>query len=717
MEQRARSDAQVAQSNHEQALATEAWQGKSGSATRRRKRGASRDSAPLSLFPETATMDDAPSSSVDRVGSVSGKSAPPAERGQNAEQVRTSLMLAQPAEQAVVDVDHLAEDTDPLLDAPSLWDLPFPPWPPSPDAPEAPNQLPPSMPVLALPVSTMEAHADGAGRDLLEFYGVVPRTRADDPEEERRFRARILMEARRGVIAVDGLYTRKADLHVGPMPKGEIIGRQRWVARKGDIRLEIALDRIQDEIETAAQREGVAIADLPTQALLVTAVDVALMMVGEWAAKIMLGLYEAANDCWRSPLFNLDVNAFLTKLGRKPEIKVDSDGVAREYHRSEARADFWNTMRALSTVSLEIVRTIRHPDGTIADDTIERPLVFLFGGTYPHKDNPEGRRRAPSHVKVALGWYTGVRQLDGRPGTDYVPAERLQPGRGHAQHHATRERLRRRLLLYAHYRLQEMRATNQMVPPAEGYVVVRLRRKTALERAGITTTNVTLQRNSLVKALEKLRAAGVIYGYGEIPRKPDDTFEIQVNCKLLMDDRGNLRDLIDLQDDLGSELATVVLGGKSGSETGASLALEKDGGVDEETETGSDLFTELVDDPAWAARLRRFVPDAEGARDGRQSRDVQMLWGFVRDALRPGLNTARRQHLDSLVPAWDPTNPRELLLLGSTSYTVRFINMALLREINELIAKLLSRFFDCARLVFVPQAVIEQVQEQTPEVR
>ncbi|GEM_PF-2543113 len=701
MEQHARSDANGTQKNHEQVAESEAWQ-VAATSPRRRKRASAREIQSLSLFPEVPTREDA-----------AGLSA---NKGKSPEKARKSLVVAQTAEQALVEVDPLIEDTDPLLDAPSLWDLPFPPWPPSPDISESSNQLPLSIPVLALPISTMEAHADGAGRDLLEYYGVVPRTRADDPEEERRFRQRILMEARRGVIAVDGLYTRKADLHVGSMPKGEIIGRQRWVARKGDMRLEIALDRIQDEIESAAQREGVAVADLSTQALLVTAIDVALMMVGEWAAKIMLGLYEAANDCWRSPLFNLDVNAFLTKLGRKPEVKVDGDGIAREYHRSEARVDFWNTMRALSTVSLEIVRTIRHPDGTIADDTIERPLVFLFGGTYPHKDNPEGRRRAPSHVKVALGWYTGVRQLDGRPGTDYVPAERLQPGRGHAQHQATRERLRRRLLLYAHYRLQEMRASNQVVPPPEGYVLVRLRRKTALERAGITTSNVTLQRNSLVKALEKLRTAGVISGYGEIPRKPDDSFEIQVNCKLLMDDRGNLRDLIDFQDDLGAELGAVVLSGNGSREEESSSSLEKEGELDIEAASGGDLFTELMDDPEWITRLSRFVPDAEGTRDGRQSRDVQMLWGFVRDALRPGLNTARRQHLDSLVPAWHPANPRELLLLGSTSYTVRFTNMALRREINELIAKLLNRFFDRAQLLFVRQEVIDQVQAQTNEV-
>lgn len=123
-----------------------------------------------------------------------------------------------------------------------------------------------------------------------------------------------------------------------------------------------------------------------------------------------------------------------------------------------------------------------------------------------------------------------------------------------------------------------------------------------------------------------------------------------------------------------------------------------------------DLLTELVTDPAWITRLSRFVPDAEGARDGSSRREVQMLWGFVRDALRPGLNIARRQHLDSLVPAWNPINPRELVLLGSTSYTIRFANMALLREINELVGKLLSRFFEHARLALVRQEVIEQLQ-------
>jgi hypothetical protein len=123
-------------------------------------------------------------------------------------------------------------------------------------------------------------------------------------------------------------------------------------------------------------------------------------------------------------------------------------------------------------------------------------------------------------------------------------------------------------------------------------------------------------------------------------------------------------------------------------------------------------WDDLVDDPAWIAQLSQFVPDAEGMRGGRQNREVRMLWGFVRDALRPTLNIARRQHLDSLVPAWHPANPRELVLLGSTSYSIRFTNMALARDIDTLIHKLLGRFFDAARLVFVRQEVIDQLQEE-----
>lgn len=116
-----------------------------------------------------------------------------------------------------------------------------------------------------------------------------------------------------------------------------------------------------------------------------------------------------------------------------------------------------------------------------------------------------------------------------------------------------------------------------------------------------------------------------------------------------------------------------------------------------------------VEDFSWTTRLQQFVPDGDRKRGGNSQRDVGMLWGFVRDALRPGLNTARRQHLDALIPAWDPEYPSDLLLLGSSDYGVRFVELTLLRDIDEQIGKLLSRFFVRATLVVVPQWVIDQV--------
>lgn len=145
--------------------------------------------------------------------------------------------------------------------------------------------------------------------------------------------------------------------------------------------------------------------------------------------------------------------------------------------------------------------------------------------------------------------------------------------------------------------------------------------------------------------------------------------------------------------------------------TGAKAAPEE-GQMQSQLSSGDLSLEEMVDNSHWIAQLCRCVPDVEGARDGSKTRNVQMLWGFVRDALWPGLNIARRQHLGALIPAWHPANPRELVLLSSTSYTIRFIEAVLLDEINAQVRKLLGRFFDQARPVFVPQAMIEQVLAQ-----
>ncbi len=102
-------------------------------------------------------------------------------------------------------------------------------------------------------------------------------------------------------------------------------------------------------------------------------------------------------------------------------------------------------------------------------------------------------------------------------------------------------------------------------------------------------------------------------------------------------------------------------------------------------------------DVARLARLESTVPDGE------QRRSVQVLWGFVCEALQPRLSLARRHHLERLQPAVDPEDPRVLLLLSSEQSTIRFFTMTLAREIQEQVEKLLRRYFDTAQIGYVPQ--------------
>lgn len=98
------------------------------------------------------------------------------------------------------------------------------------------------------------------------------------------------------------------------------------------------------------------------------------------------------------------------------------------------------------------------------------------------------------------------------------------------------------------------------------------------------------------------------------------------------------------------------------------------------------------------AALLDHVPDPQTS----QPRTLRMLWGFVREALRPLLNLARRQHLDALTPKWDATRPRTLLLLSSTTYTARFVEQALRVELERQIEKLLAHYFDEFQIAYVP---------------
>jgi hypothetical protein len=113
-----------------------------------------------------------------------------------------------------------------------------------------------------------------------------------------------------------------------------------------------------------------------------------------------------------------------------------------------------------------------------------------------------------------------------------------------------------------------------------------------------------------------------------------------------------------------------------------------------------------VADAATTATWRDHLPDPQGG----QPRSISMLWGFVREAIRGGLNIARRQQLYALVPKWDATRPRRLLLLCDLTYTARAVQLNLRREIELQTNKLLSHFFDEMQVVYVPVREQEEAE-------
>ncbi len=138
------------------------------------------------------------------------------------------------------------------------------------------------------------------------------------------------------------------------------------------------------------------------------------------------------------------------------------------------------------------------------------------------------------------------------------------------------------------------------------------------------------------------------------------------------------------------------------------LAKEASSSVDEVAEadhvdpiSGADLYlpdgVALLEE-AELATLSDYLPDPSTG----QPRTLSMLWGFVREALRPCLNLSRRQHLDALIPKWDPTRPRTLFLLSNTTYTARFIEQVLRPELQQQIGKLLLHYFDEMQVAYAP---------------
>ena len=543
-----------------------------------------------------------------------------------------------------------------LLQAPSLWDV----------VPETEENK--ALISVGKPAGLSSTEIE----PVKSFYdGTFPTQRMSRSMAEARFRRKILEEHLNNTIALDGLYARYGvQAHSGVVAKGEIIDGVRWMARHGDLTWVLPLDlpQVREKIQQAALQHNIPSDELDDEFLQVTIIDIVQHLVGPYAARVMHGLYQAANDCWRTPLLSVDLNAFLTLLGRKPERRVERNGVGEEqvigfYHRSDARAQLYQTLLALESVQLIYEsRRRRQGDGEPVFHQIKRPLVRIMEADFLEAENPNGERKHPSTITLALGWYSGVRQIDGSPGKDYVRHERLRPGLGNAHYHRTDEALRRRLLLMGRYRLDKQKHELDFAPET---IVLEMARKTALERAGITTENVTWQKKTLIKALEKLKASGLVANYSDIPKHPNDLISITIFTICLQ----------------GIELATE----------------DEDQEEQEEQETSWQQGTTAV----WPPTVECIVDIVPHARYASESTcgSASAIMGQMMQRLRGTLNETQLLSLSHLKAQWvlDPTDerpaiqcpPRALVLVTTLSVSnAELVQRRYLRDFSSAISGL-----------------------------
>ena len=123
-------------------------------------------------------------------------------------------------------------------------------------------------------------------------------------------------------------------------------------------------------------------------------------------------------------------------------------------------------------------------------------------------------------VTIGQDWYEGVRRRDGTRGNNYTLVPRL--GNPKLLANPVHSRTEDRLENYLYTRYKELKYTK---------LNISILRSTAMEKAGITTKNVTRATQILQKALDKLKDKGVLLSYGPLPLpiRAIDTLSVELN--------------------------------------------------------------------------------------------------------------------------------------------------------------------------------------------
>ncbi len=238
------------------------------------------------------------------------------------------------------------------------------------------------------------------------------------------------------------------------------------------------------------------------------AVEIAKAALGPFAGELMLCLYAIANDPpnWRTPAFIVSLNDLLDRMG------YVRDGQGRHY--SANRRQMSSTLLALHLTHVGI----RHENASRQQQAVVAPLLesvgYLAGEETQHLNIMEVFTQGlPDRVGVRIHqlWYDGLRSREGRPGVDYTLIPRMPARRGRSS--ATARSLPQVVL-------REYLARCQLDLHGKPLVIARER---LLAIAGIQNTRTGGGNRTLAKALDRLRAEGVISGYepDPLPTHPD----------------------------------------------------------------------------------------------------------------------------------------------------------------------------------------------------
>jgi hypothetical protein len=346
-------------------------------------------------------------------------------------------------------------------------------------------------------------------------------------QAEARLRREIETDNARGLIAMDTVYNfLRPDIHSFERGEGVIQGNKFVLQRKeGKLSMQITLPGF-DLVDDADELPPESPQDLNSkrELAMVTVTEIARAALGDYAARVMHLLFEVANDYphWRTPNITFSVNEFLDRLG----YARDKRGI----HYSKNRRYLMRTLVALATTQVAAERPV-YDKGKSYRATVLQSLITRIRTLY---DNDEEANRNLStwelfekgvpgdiiQVEIGQEWYEGVRRRDGTPGNNYTLVPRL--GDPQALSNPVHTRTEDRLENYLYTRYKELKYSKHSIA---------ITRNTALEKAGITTKNVTRATQILQKALDKLQTKGTILSYSPqpLPLRPTETFTVELN--------------------------------------------------------------------------------------------------------------------------------------------------------------------------------------------